>query len=295
MRQEVGFDGPVELYGAMKMAGLAIESLHAEAGLGFYCLILKARITLDPPRQGWVKVQDIRGALLAGRPPDRRILSALRWLEPSVRAVSAGGRRDEGLIDLVAELDRSRMEAVEDLRAGGDLDLAARVQLLVQTEKELFWTRSPEEVVHRVPQSEWVRILEQAGYDRRLLLEIPAPNPEEFPELARAAGLLREAQEALFRGDYRKAVVGSRAALEALTEVLKDRDQPGWKAFGRELDQEGRFRLARAALFHLCSLAAHEGEKPTDWLREDAAAILAMVGAVLRREGRRLQEERRGP
>jgi hypothetical protein len=295
MQREVYFEGPHELYGGMKMARLAIGSLHAEAGLGFYLLILVARITLDPPRQGWVKVQDIRGALLAGGPSGQRILSALRWREPFVRTVHEGERTAEDWIDLVAELDRSRMEAVEDLRAGGDLNLAARVQLLVQTEKELFWTRSLEEAVYRVPQSEWVRILEQAGYDRRLLLEIPAPNPEEFPELARAAGLLREAQEALFRGDYRKAVVGSRAALEALTEVLKDRGQLGWKAFERELDKEGRFRLARAALFHLCSLAAHEGEKPTDWLREDAAAILAMVGAVLRREGRRLQEERRGP
>jgi len=295
MQREVYFEGPHELYGATKMARLAIGSLHAEAGLGFYLLILVARITLDPPRQGWVKVQDIRGALLAGGPSGQRILSALRWREPFVRTVHEGERTAEDWIDLVAELDRSRMEAVEDLRAGGDLNLAARVQLLVQTEKELFWTRSLEEAVYRVPQSEWVRILEQAGYDRRLLLEIPAPNPEEFPELARAAGLLREAQEALFRGDYRKAVVGSRAALEALTEVLKDRGQLGWKAFERELDKEGRFRLARAALFHLCSLAAHEGEKPTDWLREDAAAILAMVGAVLRREGRRLQEERRGP
>jgi hypothetical protein len=200
MQREVSFDGPYELYGGTKMARLAIGSLHAEAGLGFYLLILVARITLDPPRQGWVKVQDIRGALLAGGPSGQRILSALRWREPFVRTVHEGERTAEDWIDLVAELDRSRMEAVEDLRAGGDLNLAARVQLLVQTEKELFWTRSLEEAVYRVPQSEWVRILKQAGYDRRLLLEIPAPNPEEFPELARAAGLLREAQEALFRG-----------------------------------------------------------------------------------------------
>lgn len=187
-------------------------------------------------------------------------------------------------VEAKTPLTLKQLEAIEDLRNGGDLAFRVDVHAvpLATAESSPF----PAQVVKEVSQSEWVKLLDQLGYQKTLLLEIPMPDPSEFPKLARVVNYLSQARASVIRGGagHREAVALCRDALESLRAVLDDSAAAGaaWQRRSEEmeeLDKAGRLLLVRRALWRLTSGAKHP---IADWNRHEAISVLAMVSAVVR-------------
>jgi len=142
-------------------------------------------------------------------------------LQPGYLPVeSYPARTSQRQVELVCDLDRARIEAIEAARGGGNLAL----------DVWLSWrfgdghiSSNQEQLI--VSQGLWVEVLSQMDYQRTLLVEIPMPDPAAQPELAEAVRLLDEAQGHMLRGHDRDAVGALRDALDEVTRLLGDNDE----------------------------------------------------------------------
>jgi hypothetical protein len=182
-------------------------------------------------------------------------------------------------------LDAGRVEAIERLRAGGDLVLNGT-----------FWARADgpqgftivhEAFVHPVNQSHWIEILHQMGYGRRLLIEVEAPDENADPAFAEAVKHIEAARDAMLRGKWRECVGQCRDVLEAVGLALAESNENEipWASIGsnqKELDKPSRLRIVRRALKLLTHPARHVDDVTVrmDWEREDAVSVLSMTVAA---------------
>lgn len=261
-------------------ARIRFEQIRGEAALGFCRLFL--RFGLDvvylPKDDENTRLTDLCGDLRIGRNYVGRLLPH----EPplSIRTFRAG-MNDQ--FTLVTELDHRRVDAIEDLRPGGDLkfDITLRGAIRGGGEEE----RVEERGAVPVNQSQWIEVLRGLEYDRRMLLEIPVADESASPKMAEAARRLKKAQDAIFGGEYPAAVGCCREALEALSCALGDAQQEKQATFQnlKGKDKHERLRLVRHALRVLCSPPHHADERAAaiEWTRKDAVAAMAMVAALL--------------
>ena len=183
-------------------------------------------------------------------------------------------------------LEPLRVRAIEELRNGGGLTLRLRcsyrlrvggVEAVLSNEEELS-----------IPQGVWVPLLEQMGYQRTLLLEIPVPDADHRPELANAVELLSRSQRLIAEGQYTEAVGMCRDVLEEVTRALKDENGPDVPVAGlfeqtRQMNKADRLRLLRRAAKVLTHLARHRDEVAAaiEWSRIDASSIVTITAALL--------------
>ena len=189
--------------------------------------------------------------------------------------------------DVVLELPLrpEQIDAIEDMRHGGELKLELRVATVLSgldpLGSAMRWS-SPN--YYTLTQSEWAQVLAQLGYGKRLLLEIPIEDGALAPGYASAVTHLRNAQGALQRGAYRDVVDLCGNVLEALAkDSLKDHaDLPNVRREETN-DKARRVQYVRYGLWHLACLARHAGgiTEQTTWLREDAIAVLSITATIL--------------
>lgn len=74
-------------------------------------------------------------------------------------------------------------------------------------------------------QGGWVGVLEQMGYRRTLLIEVPVPSDGRPAGLVQAVELLGKAQEHILHGRDRDTVAACRVVLEAIAAALGDTEQ----------------------------------------------------------------------
>lgn len=137
---------------------------------------------------------------------------------------------------------------------------------------------------HTVPQSDWIKLLDQMGYARTLLFEIPWPEDAE-DELADAVSYFEGARAAFLSGFYTDAVVKLRKSLESACSTIDFEDSMNkvWsKVSGekkmKDMELGERFLLAWSSVRHLTNSAAHPGE---NYSREEARYILGMGALAL--------------
>jgi hypothetical protein len=182
------------------------------------------------------------------------------------------------------DLTRTGVEALEDLRVGGGLTFILQLYPLVIVGGEPLALPFAELAVD-INHASWATLLEQVGYRKTMLFELPLPATELRPELTAALEHLERAQHHYLRADYREAVGSCRDALEGLTHALGDeghlaslvaKDLP-------DLPKGDRLSLVRRSLLRLSHLARHGDPlaSSTSWTREDARAVLGMTAALL--------------
>ncbi|MDB4930663.1 MAG: hypothetical protein JWM10_3147 [Myxococcaceae bacterium] len=201
--------------------------------------------------------------------------------------------------EMAGHVDHAHLEAIEARRSGGDIAWKARFWGLVFTPDRPDSFQTPPCAL-AVPQSEWVKALAAAQWSRLMLIEVPMPDPQDHPEMARALGFLAQARERLGRGEYRGAVAHCREALEALGHAKKD---PGSQNFpvkegdlfahNRGKTKEERFQLLRFAARVVTHPAHHAGKEPeagvpdVEYDRADAYAIVMHVAMLIAQASRR--------
>jgi hypothetical protein len=203
--------------------------------------------------------------------------------------VSRYTTRRGALFDLM--LSQQAVETVERHRNGLGISLGVKLQAEVRRGREV-------QIVHDDVRGDfnvahWVAVMEQAGFGRALLFEVPIPS--EPQALSLALENLEAARLLLAHGHYSDAVAKCRMVIEGLTAELGE--DPGLRAAlaapkqSRSLEQ--RELAMRQAAMDFASLAHHPtGISLNELFDRNAAQMMvgttaALVSSALaRRSGR---------
>lgn len=265
----------------------SIGDMRGELGLGFFRLILPVELIIDPAGgtvtdPDRLKLTDLTAEMRVGG----KLVGAFSAPLQSMPVTTYPERTNRAYIHLTCDLDRARLQAIEDVRKGDitfDVHLAGR-----------FSTGNAFSVVEKITvnQGVWVSVLEQTGYQKTLLIEVPVPEPNQQPDLAAAVSLLGQAQDHMLRGLDRDAVGTLRDVLEQLTLALGDDDNtdPAAQALfakSRSMTKAERLRVLRKALKLMTHPARHRDQVSVqiDWSRIDSLQMITMVAAFVSEMG----------
>lgn len=197
----------------------------------------------------------------------------------TVSEYSAGGR---GLMFDLA-VAPAAMEVIETARNGEGLSFSVALQAEVRRGADVGIAH--EQVTTSFTVSDWLVALEQCGYGRSMLFEVPL--------LEAAAGgetwtkLLGSARAQFLKGHYAQAVGECRLVLEALTRELGQGQMLSeaitqHKTSKRGLTLEQRELILRQAAVDYCSLAHHvDGGIPAEMYDRRSAQMLLATAATL--------------
>jgi len=263
----------------------SVTGIRGESGLGFFRLTLNTEFVVDPfdtsggsqesPQLAELSAEVRIGSRLMGRFDSSHAYLPVR---------SYTGRSNRQTVPLVCDLDRTRIEAIENFRNGGSLELAIYYQGRFK-DGNAFSASDP----YPVNQGVWIEVLAQMYYQRTLLVEVPMPDPQSQPELAEAVDLLDQARRHLALGHDRDAVGSLRDVLEQLTLAFGDDDtipaDLNRVLFdnSRSMNKAERLRVLRRALKLVTHPARHRDQVSVafDWSRIDAVQLLTMTAAFV--------------
>lgn len=271
-------------------AKLNLKTLRGEPGLGFYRLIAQVEVTTHgKPAGEEVSVINIRGEMqVRGKDQRDRYLGNLRRLGTDSSIMTYQHIGDNNF-QLEIEMDARRVEAIEEIRLGEDLLFTLTLYGLAYSEREKRSQPVNVTLQYRANQSAWIEILQQMGYRRTMLLEIPLLGDEVSPRFPEAAEHLKTAQTRLLCGHFRDAVGACRDVMESLSVVLSDENtQPpeiikSWFENTRSMGKEERLRIVRRALKLLTHPARHADEVSAsiEWRPMDARTVISLTAALL--------------
>lgn len=267
----------------------SIGEMRGESGLGFFRLTLPVELVIEPAGGSVtdpdrLKLTDLTAELRTGG----KLVGTFNAPLQSMPVTTYPERSNRAHIYLTCDLDRVRLEAIEDVRAGGNIDFTVNLAGRYSTGHAFGVGDSL-----AINQGVWVSVLEQLGYRKTMLIEVPVPDPAEQPELSEAINLLGQAQGHMQRGHDREAVGALRDVLEQLTMALGDDDNldPDLTRVlfsnGRSMTKADRLRVLRRALKLVTHPARHRDQVSVliDWSRVDSQQMLTMVAAFLSEMG----------
>ena len=206
--------------------------------------------------------------------------------------------RDQGstqVVDLTVDLPPAQLEAIEHERDGGPIMFQIHLQghLLHPSltdasagfDNSSFWG----DLRYDLPAAQSVEVLEQWGYARSFLIQVPTYGPQDTGPSRLAHRDVEKALAALVDGRYRDAVAACRDALEAAygqddSDLFPDL---GYQVKNlRTADKDARFWLVRRALWGLTHAAKHNDKttQAIEWGRRDAVAAVSILSALLQQE-----------
>ncbi len=278
------------VYGSNAADFEGVEISGGRPGLGFYQLKFVTTFRFWPRGSGQTLTMDIEGGEVLVRNPTGNtwfLVGRLHRESGIPRSSSDEGRPVFGW-DLALDLPPPGLEAIERVRAGGELDV--QVTVFGRVWKAGAESENGRDTKHlRVNQSEWASLLAQIGYRDTLLLEVAVLDSETHPDLAEAVDRLREAREEFQRGQYRKTVEACRHVLEALGHELGDGqgNTANLRAMidrTTELPKDERLMIMRRSAFVMACLAAHSKDLVTirtTWDRHDALGMLTVTAGMV--------------
>lgn len=178
-------------------------------------------------------------------------------------------------------LTPTALEAVERHRNGQDL--AVTINLRPEIRQGSQVQHGWEDLTATFNLSQWVAALEQAGYGRSLIFEVPIP--DEPADLGSAIDLLGAARRLLASGHYSDVVAKCRMVLERQTQQL-NQDQ-ALKVAREQTRGRDRTALERELMMRQAAMDfAHLAHHPTDVALDEtfdrnAAQMMLGVTAAL--------------
>lgn len=137
---------------------------------------------------------------------------------------------------------------------------------------------------YTVPQSEWVRVLEEMGYAKHLLIEVGYPTSSANSPFGAACGHVAVASQALRERRWKDAVSECRLAIERLQEVI---GSPPSRSDHKSYTKDERYTVLAESLRRITHLAHHVDPIPaaTTFSREDAVALVAATATLVQLQG----------
>src|SRR5216683_4590587 len=178
-----------------------VKQLQGQRGLGFYRLTFLTVLNVEA---GDSAVGDRLNTILTDIAASGRTLGRAN-AQPHQLPIVPASYAQERQINFELDLDRARLEALENARNGGDITFNITFfPTLADPSGQLRQTTAQAAFVAN--QSTWAAVLQQMDYQKVMLLELPVPDAVQFPELAAAARSLAQAHLSIGRGDHREAV-----------------------------------------------------------------------------------------
>jgi hypothetical protein len=273
------------------VAEVKITRVHGQAGLGVYRLLVHLDLVFMRVPQG---EGAILHELIGDLQIEGRYVGSLRLFQ-DLGQFSIGQYQGSFPVALVADLSLRQLQAIEDLRQGKGLTIGISIFMTCWGKLHGgtgLLRASSGHLSHQVNQGAWIEVLNELGYRKIMLLEIPELAESLAPELTEAVAYIGKAQQALHRGEYREAVGCCRDVLESLSTAMDDNEvqDTEFQAFFKDVrskDKAARLRLVRRAMKILSHPARHADEVATqiEWNRADAMALITMIAALLQQLG----------
>jgi hypothetical protein len=264
-------------------ADWTVKAVRGEHGVGCYRLLLDVELAFkERPLEKRVLFTDVLGLITASGVGGKGFLATMTPAGAPVVLYTLPHSTTHQM-SLVANLLAAQVESLETLRRGGELELT--IDLRGQAQEQGQPESVSDSQIHRIPQGAWMGVLEQMGYGRSLLFEIPLPGDEK---LARPLEHLEAAHKAMLRGEWRHTVALCRDVLEALKVALTSGEgEEVEEATARceAMSKAKRFSEVEKALRQVANLAKHDDAfaQGTEWERRDARALLGAVAALVSR------------
>lgn len=191
-------------------------------------------------------------------------------------------------LQLTLDVTERQLQLIEEVRTGGvQLSISLSGYVLANGENIPI---GQSEIRHDISQSDWLALLQRAGYRRRILVDLEAPDAQMHPDLAAAIDYYRQAQQRYAEGEWRLTVESLRQSLASVVGKKADDEeqetdiQDALKAVRNEsrrapVGYERRAEVVRQAAKFLCDLGAHPEVAETR--RQHAYGALVMVGGLL--------------
>lgn len=293
-------------YEMYEIATIRRQSFSGEKGLGRYVrLVFGVEIGLiATPKENNVgapildaepvALHSVNASVTVKTPQHSGIHVGRAYTKAPVHAVTCAYNRQNHLA-LFVDLAPEQVEALEEIRGGqGGLEFTLAINAV--TERRGNRTEADDALTFAVNQSDWLKVLEQIGYGRFFLFEIPFPAAAS--EDTDYGTQLRKAHEHARLGQYDEAVSDCRAALACYSKAKdisstitqsehafcgkKNETQTNAEAPRNAMLKEARFLFLYRAAKHLTDTPSHpEGKPPQPFTRSQAISVLAVVAALL--------------
>jgi hypothetical protein len=273
------------------IADLTMRSISGTPGIAFHRLVFSCDISVYAWQSLDAVVQDLRGDVFVR--PSSGLETLLGSVQPdSAYVIDTRETAYQSQLNFFIDLDRRRLEAVEELRKGGDLSF----RLVVAGIADAASRHGPRRVHDSglslsVNQRTWIDTLKNMQYGQYLLFEIPVPHAEAAGELKRACEYFEKAREQFWIGHYDESVGDCRKALESLSASLGDKEEVKRvkDAYFAKKDQREDMSIRERLLFlrevtkHMTHPAAHgvDPQSQGAYDNRDARLVLAMTAILL--------------
>ena len=210
------------------------------------------------------------------------------------------GRRVSFIVSF--PLDYRRFELIEEERKGKDVRLRINIRVLylrLKPTPELPRAFEQENVEItqpagrgtdlRVPQSEWLKMLQEMGYERFRMLEIPIPEPPMGTVIDDALGHIEAARKSFDEGDYDDVLVDCRKALEVIKKAINKNKIQLEAVLDSSESKTEKVKRLQAGLRDFLSLGPHELGAKID--RRDAEIALIFTISFVRYLAKKLTKK----
>ena len=264
---------------------IVLRDIRAEAGLGLTRFIFTFELATKQPVvvgcPAW-----LGGSVELETPNARRLhIASFDQQQLPLALPPLGG---DHTVQLTLAVSERQLQLIEDNRVDGVSFNITFVGYVTQNGENIPINQA--EMRRDIGQSDWLTMLERAGYRRRILVELESPDPLTHPELAAAIDYYRQAQRRFAEGEWRLTVESLRQGLASVVgkKAEEEDDEADVEGSLRSLRNESRTNrvgyerraeLVRQAVKFMCDLGAHPEVAETR--KPDAYAALVMAGGLL--------------
>jgi len=218
-----------------------------------------------------------------------RVTPYLATFQPQAQPVSLPQLGVDQTVQLSLTVSDRQLQLIEENRSSSGIRLDIHLSgHAIQDGQHVPVGES--QISHQISQSDWIGLLEEAGYGRVLLLELGAPDRQAHPDLAEAIDYFAQARLRYLEGEWRLTVESLRHSLASLVGKKADDEEQGtdvqdaFRAVRKEsremhLGYQPRLELVRQAAKFLCDLGAHPEVAETR--RHHAYGALVIAGGLL--------------
>lgn len=243
----------------------------------------------DSPLQ--IRILTITGDVLLGENGSYRGFAPIL---PCLGIISISPQR-RNRATLCLDLNYHMINIVEELRRGGDVKFILDTQVLYsqkedgteevrQTNVRINSARGEEML--EIPQSKWVKFLQDMGYARFIVIELPIPEPPKGTAINKSLSHLREALKSFHEGDYDDVLVNCRKAIEQAHKKLTKQKLEGILQSPSKAEKIGSIQ---AKIKDFTSLGPHVDTKVD---QRDAEMALHCTMSLIRYLARNLMKRR---
>ena len=289
------------------LAELKIQRVSLRRGAGNYFLEITIEASSVPHNAAVFYITDLRAAVRACNLDLGTAVPAGR----SFLDVAHPGTKDRAptWLQLAVPISQDALQLIEDVRAGADVQLDVRLQgtvnAFMQAAEKPQQTQSVESPLRRisplcrfepnfyapthveenlqytVPQSEWIKLLNVAGYGRSILFEVAFPRQQAPAAASKSISHFEAASAAFARAEYATTVAKCREALEAAASECGIK----WVDWKKVSDGDNHRQMSIADRLALCWSASRHATHPAhhgdDYEREEARYILGMTALAI--------------